>query len=494
MESNQKFPSHQFNRYKYIIENIKDVIWEMNKDYVFTFVSPNAKDMAGYSAEELVGKKMPDFLSEESQNYTFRLAKEHLNMRINGDTEEMILHDVQFICKNGKVKWVEISAQPMFEDGRFTGYIGTTRDITEKKKYERRSLRLYQELFYKAYNANPLDMFIVSMQNGTIMEVNDTVLKRCKRTREELIGARITDSGIWVEPSERDKYIELIKKEGLAENFEMNFCKNSGEVGTMLLSGVIISWQGEECVLSIANNITELRRYQHEMVHLDRLNLIGEMAASIAHEIRNPMSTVKGFLELFKSQERYTADREYIDLMIEEMERANVIITEFLSLAKDKVVALKLENLNEKIKILLPVLLARALKDDINIKLELGDIPELMMDKDEIRQLILNLVINGIDSMSTAGCLTIKTFKDIEGITLAIQDQGKGISPEVLEKIGNPFFTTKENGTGLGLAVCYSIANRHNAKINIETGQAGTIFKVIFPISREDSTSTLINR
>jgi PAS domain S-box-containing protein len=180
----------------------------------------------------------------------------------------------------------------MFEEGRFVGYIGTTRDITEKKEYERESLRLYEELFYKAYNANPLYMYIVSMENGTILEVNETVIKKYRRTREELIGARIIDSSIWIEPHERDKYIELIRKEGLVENFEMNFLKKTGEVGTALLSGVIISWQGEECVLSIGNDVTELRRYQHEVARLDRLNLIGQMAASIAHEIRNPMTTV----------------------------------------------------------------------------------------------------------------------------------------------------------------------------------------------------------
>lgn len=146
MNGIEKGKNHEFKRYKYIIENIKDVIWEMDTDYVYTFVSPNAKNMTGYEAEELVGRKMPDFLAEESRIYVYDLAAKHLNKRINGDTKEIVLMEVQFVCKSGTVKWFEVSANPRFEDGRFVGYIGTTRDITEKKKYESQLNKYISEL------------------------------------------------------------------------------------------------------------------------------------------------------------------------------------------------------------------------------------------------------------------------------------------------------------------------------------------------------------
>lgn len=145
MADNQKFQSHQFNRYKYIIENIKDVIWELNRDFVFTFVSPNAKEMSGYGAEELIGRKITDFLVEESKKYFSEQVTQHLNKRINGDAEQAILHEVQFICKNS-VKWVEVSANLLFEEGELIGYIGTTRDIAEKKEYELQLRKYIQEL------------------------------------------------------------------------------------------------------------------------------------------------------------------------------------------------------------------------------------------------------------------------------------------------------------------------------------------------------------
>lgn len=142
---------HEYNRYKYIIENIKDVIWEMNTDFVFTFVSPNIKEMTGYMPEDLVGRKMPDFLMEESRNYVLDQAIQRRKERISGNTEELILYEVKFICKDGLEKWVEASSKLMFEGDRFVGYIGTTRDITEKKNYESQLEKYIQEL--KTMNA-----------------------------------------------------------------------------------------------------------------------------------------------------------------------------------------------------------------------------------------------------------------------------------------------------------------------------------------------------
>jgi signal transduction histidine kinase len=166
--------------------------------------------------------------------------------------------------------------------------------------------------------------------------------------------------------------------------------------------------------------------------------------------------------------------------MISELDRANSIITEFLTLAKDKKVELKLQSLNHIINTLFPLISADSMVTDKFIEIELGDIPDIALDEKEIRQLLLNLVRNGLEAMRPGGKLKIKTLQDDDKVILAVQDQGSGIEPDVFEKIGTPFFSTKDSGTGLGLAVCFSIANRHNAKISVETGNYGTTFFVSF--------------
>jgi signal transduction histidine kinase len=138
-------------------------------------------------------------------------------------------------------------------------------------------------------------------------------------------------------------------------------------------------------------------------------------------------------------------------------------------------------NLNAIIDKSLPLIKAKVMKQDQFIKLELDELPDLLLDKKEIRQLIINLVNNGLESMASSGDVTIRTFIEKGKVVLAVKDQGHGIDRNIFNNLGTPFFTTKEQGTGLGLAVCYRIATRHNAKIDIETSSTGSTFYVRFP-------------
>jgi len=226
--------------------------------------------------------------------------------------------------------------------------------------------------------------------------------------------------------------------------------------------------------------LMRMKRFELEFARLERLNLIGEMAAGIGHEVRNPMTTVRGFLQVLSSKTTDSTDKEYFSLMIEEIDRANSIITEYLALSKDRVVEKKIINLNEIITRLLPLIKADAMMQDKYVIFSAGELPELLLDEKQIHQLIFNLVRNGLEAMPSGGKLTIRTFIESSEVVMAIQDEGRGIEHHLLDKIGTPFFTTKDNGTGLGLAVCYSIAARHNARIKLETNSSGTTFFIRF--------------
>lgn len=237
---------------------------------------------------------------------------------------------------------------------------------------------------------------------------------------------------------------------------------------------------GAPQVLIMGIDISELKQLKEEMLRLDRLNLVGEMAAGIGHEIRNPMTTVRGFLQILEGKEDCAGYRGYFRLMIAELDRANAIISEYLLLAKDKAIKLVEKNLNYIVEALYPLIQADATRSGKTAVLALGEVANILLDEKEIRQLILNLARNGLEAMAPGGILTIRTYTEDEQIVLSVQDQGKGIKHDVLQKLGTPFFTTKDTGTGLGLAMCYSIATRHNAKIEVKTNTQGTIFSVHF--------------
>ncbi|MBP2643069.1 MAG: multi-sensor signal transduction histidine kinase [Firmicutes bacterium] len=223
----------------------------------------------------------------------------------------------------------------------------------------------------------------------------------------------------------------------------------------------------------------QLTRLEKELSRLAGLNLIGEMAASIGHEVRNPLTIIRGFLQMFKDKKDNFDYGFYVDIMIQEIDRANMIITEFLSLSHHSG-ELVLRNINDVVRALAPLIQADAQWGEKNICIDLGDIPEVALDENEIRQCILNLVRNGIEAIDKGGTVTIKTFVQKGKVVLAVIDDGPGISPEIYAKLSTPFTTSKPHGTGLGLTTCYRIAKRHHAEIAVDTGTKGTAFTVSF--------------
>ncbi len=233
-------------------------------------------------------------------------------------------------------------------------------------------------------------------------------------------------------------------------------------------------------VINEIPRITNFSRFEQEMVRIDWLNLVGQMAPGIAHQLRNRMTGVRGFLQMINEREEFLAHRDYIKLMLGELDAANSIISQFLFLTKRKGEDLTLQNLNTLLESLLPLIKAEAADTGKDIFIQLEDVPDLMLNEKEIQHLTLNLVRNGLEAMPEGGHLTLRTAGTEEYVVLSVQDQGTGIDPNTMNQLGTPFFTTKPEGTGLGLATCYTIARKHNARMIIETGPAGTTFHVRF--------------
>jgi PAS domain S-box-containing protein len=365
----------------------------------------------------------------------------------------------------------------------FNQMVDRLKDNFEKIQFQSEQLKK-REHEYKTLVENAQDMIIRSDREHRFVYVNPAVKLYTELKPHAVIGKKHWEVGlpenisllleeIWAKVlktgKEQWKDFEVTLVKGEKRHFQVHAVPECNHEGTV------------ETVLSIVRNITEQKQMERQMARLDRLNLVGEMAASIAHEVRNPITAVRGFLQwMGQKKEMEQQYQEYFAVMIEEIDRANSIITEYLSMAKNKAVHLQMHNLNDIIQMIAPLMQADALVSNKNVRIELGEIPDMLLDETEIRQLLLNLVRNGLESMQQGGCVTIKTYGEGSLVTLEVRDQGSGISPEIVERLGIPFTTTKSEGTGLGLAVCYSIANRHNATINFKTGLRGTTAYVHF--------------
>lgn len=471
----------------FTLASISDPFYAINAEWRIVYVNQRAQEWWQRSQEELYGKLLWEITCEPEKPRVYKQICMAMRERVTVNYET-------FSVK--MASWFEVTIYPA-RDGGLSFYF---KDITARKQAEQalkdseerhrllaeklREVDLAQseDRFYKIFNLNPDMIVFMNMEDNTYIEANQAALDTYGFTRDEIIGR----TGVQIEainPAEPlyNHFLEQLKSFGIVKNFEFTTRSKSGKKIDLMVSSVLINLDGKQCRLSILKDISEKKRYELEIARLDRLNLVGKMAASIGHEIRNPMTSVRGFLQMFNAQENTSDKKVYYDLMIEELDRANAIITEFLSLAKDKTADLQPHSLGVIIARIRPMIEAEALMHGKHVRILPGRDIKLLLDENEIRQIILNLVRNGMDAMSPGGTITISTEENEREVILCIADQGCGIDPGLVELLGTPFVSSKENGVGLGLAVCYSIAARHGARINFETGSAGTVFRVYFP-------------
>ncbi|MDU4959617.1 MAG: ATP-binding protein [Sporomusaceae bacterium] len=226
----------------------------------------------------------------------------------------------------------------------------------------------------------------------------------------------------------------------------------------------------------------EQKEMKRQLARLEELNVVSKMAASISHEVRNPMTTVRGYLQYLSGKRGCEDLASHFALMIEELDRANSIIGDFLSIAKSQAEDKSAGNINSLLLSLQPLLESDALKNGHSIDFDLADVPDFAFSSKELKQLIFNITRNAFEAMARHGTVRVSTRAGQGQVVLTIRDNGPGIAPAVLEQLGTTFITTKPNGTGLGLSVCYSIVERHNGVIEVDTGEQGTAFIIRFKL------------
>ncbi|ATW26417.1 ATP-binding protein [Candidatus Formimonas warabiya] len=451
-----------------------------------SFLSPTAIMDQGFNFikvnkayANLVGKEVADFPGHNHFEFYPSDTREIFEHVVKTKKPYSVLNRVfsyMYDPDKGMTFWDGDLVPVLDRENEVEFLILTLNDVTER-------VRIAKELEY--FFDLSLDGFVMLGFDGEIIRMNHSfrnIFELKQEGQANSFWARI-ENKIHGEDREETKKMKTDLQKGVSvRHFE----------NRILLNGVCkwLSWEALSCkereiIFLVVRDITQQKKLEKELARLDRLNLIGEMASSIAHEIRNPLSVVRGFLELMKEKEILSGDTEGIDLMIDELDRANSIISEFLSLAKDKPIDLKIASLNNILQNVCPLIMADAIKSDKEIILDLGNIPDIPLDEKEIRQLILNLVRNGLEAMSPGGTLFLKSYFSGQEVVLEVEDSGSGIPQEVLDRFGQPFVTTKENGTGLGVSVCYKICERHQAKMGFQTSPEGTTVSVKFAVENK---------
>ncbi|MPM49965.1 Sporulation kinase E [bioreactor metagenome] len=450
--------------YRVLVEEMHEGYATITSDGTILFCNKNFADIVKAPLQQIIGSPIYRFLKpHDKEAFACYLSSSQNSFKV-----ECSLKTNANFCSP-----VILSASKItIEEDMLTCLVVT--DLTEQRRIQMFTRIIFNQTkepiiacnsHGQIIKTNPAaDLMLGNQLLGNYFDVAIPLFLESDGTRYTLKQALEYDSSSGVE-------VTFVRTDGGS----LNLIINAGRFNPEEDDSVI------DCVVTLTD-ITSQRQLYSELTRFDRFNLIGEMAAGIGHEVRNPLTTVRGYLQLFQQRPKFADQREQFTTMIEELDRANSIITEFLSLAKNKRVELKPGNLNGTIHALFPLLQADAFRLGHQIQTDIGDISTLCYDDKEIRQLILNIVRNGMEAMKVSGLITIATYSENDKIVLAIKDTGTGIPQEVLDKLGTPFVTTKESGTGLGLSICYRIAERHNAKIKIKTSTAGTTFFIKFSL------------
>ncbi|MBC8015514.1 MAG: PAS domain-containing protein [Sporomusaceae bacterium] len=465
-----KLKAGEDDDFKMLVENSPDVIIRFNQSMGVLFANSLAIKVVGMPSATYVGKTLKELNLKD--NYS-KLLESHIKKVIIN--KQRSIFEAEFINYKGQHFHYQARLVPEFDkNGLIESVLLTAHNISELKK-ALLALRASEKRNNVLLAAFP-DLLIYLSNEGIYLDFHATRPSLVYTNIKGRLGKHLSEV---LPPDQAQKIMDGIRL--TIASGQMQVVEYQLQVNNVMcfFEGRIIKFNADS-VLIIVRNISELTRLKQGLTRLDQLHLVGEMAASIGHEVRNPMTTVRGFLQLFARKPEFIKYSEHLNLMIEELDRANGIISEFLSLAKNKSLKLERQNLNTIINTMAPLIHSHATMSNKYLELDLEPVTDLLLDAQEIRQLIFNLVNNALEAMLPDGMVTIRTFIENNQVIMAIKDTGTGIPLEIMEKLGIPFFTTKDEGTGLGLAICYTIAARHNAAVEVSTSPSGTTFFIRF--------------
>lgn len=277
--------------------------------------------------------------------------------------------------------------------------------------------------------------------------------------------------------------ILIISKTDLQHTYEYVALDSFGNTLNFIAIQIILVF----VFIGTNNRMESNNAFHKEIQQAKQLNSVGQLAATIAHEIRNPITVVKGFAQLLdQEKELNETEKFYVQTMLTELEYTQVIINDYLSLAKPQTDNVQVIPLNDEIQKISDLLTSFANNRNIGFLLDFRDDLHINMNPIELKQILVNIMKNGIESMNKPGFIKVETEQERTMAKIRITDTGIGLSKEQLEILGTPFYSLKDRGTGIGLTVCYSIVQKYKGKIVVQSEvNKGTSFTIYLPLYKE---------
>ncbi|WP_408008170.1 PAS domain S-box protein [Pseudalkalibacillus sp. A8] len=466
------------------LKNTVDSIIIFDLEYKVIKVNEAFEEVFGWTEQEVIGRQLPiipDFLVDKCT----------LNLQKILNSKHVMSFETIRQRKDGSLIDVSNFVSPIVNaKGNVTAFVSILRDISEHKRMEE-ALKESEKRLRTLINAMP-DVIVFKDGEGEWLEANDTALSYFQFENVSYRGKKDSELATYNKLF-RDTFSCCEKSD--QETWENGHVTRSEEVipqpdGKSIIFEVtkvpIFYPDGRrKGLVIIGRDITELKETEELLRKSEKLAVVGQLSAGIAHEIRNPLTSLKGFLSLLQSSID-SSNEWYLDVMVSEINRIESITNQFMTVAKPEANTIQLQDLQLLIEQVLVVVYPEATMNNIQIIIEAEeDIPLIRCEVNQLKQVFINILKNAIEAMQNGGKIVVQVMKSEPNLVLIrCIDQGCGIPEERIPYLGEPFYSLKEKGTGLGLMICYKIIKEHQGRILIESEiDKGTTVDIILPIS-----------
>lgn len=465
-------------KYRDLIENAPEMIHQVDSSGRFLTVNKTELERLGYTLQEMQEMRLHDIVPAESR----REVLGHLKRVIETGHD---LAEGVFVTKNGERMIVEMDSTGLRDPstGRFIHARSFVRDITDRKKREEEIIRLAHTL------RSIGECVVIADKEGRVSFVNESFERVVGYSSEEMLGSEI--SALASDSSPVNMKAEVLEKtlklgEWQGELLFRN--KDKKEFPVYLFTSLIRDEDNNPLALAVVfRDISEHKRLQMELLQSEKMASIGQFAAGVAHEIRNPLSVIGSSIyylnDVLPGGDKNV--KEHLKIIQEEISRCQRIINQLLVFSRKAKSEAEECDLNSLIDDTLSLVGTELRANNISVVKDLSPIPTLRLNKDDIKQVLLNLILNARDAMPKGGTLTIITRASSDGrVDLVVSDTGCGIPSKELERIFLPFYTTKEtgSGTGLGLYSVHSAVKRARGSVCVDSKEGrGSTFTITLP-------------
>lgn len=327
------------------------------------------------------------------------------------------------------------------------------------------------------------ELITVWDRHGRMIFISKIVEDLLGYDRAELAGMKWYDKL----SKEDKKYIKtkFDYKEGKSRTFTIKLINKSGKYiwAECTAAKLVDENNKDHFYIATLKDISDKKEAEEMMVRSEKMSIAGQLAAGVAHEIRNPLTSIKGFIQLL--QAGVSSKEEYYNIMIEEIEKMETITSELLFVSKPLTDNKRNESIEKMFQDIIALLETQAELKGITIQYNVPFPIEIYCDRSQIKQVLINLVKNAIEAMDEGGLIKLDAKSDDSVITISVADEGSGIPEEIIHKLGEPFFTTKQSGTGLGIMISKQILEQHDAALEIaQNKEKGSTFIIRFPVDK----------